>query len=134
MKKRGIGVCQPQAGRRFTSGNALTGNQPSQLSPRPAHYQSVPCPGYCPDLNLEARNPGNGVASMQGSRVSSFLSWLHGFQIGTLPKFPAAASDAAVIRGDRRLETLARAAQFFHPVKKTFIIVLGASGGICGGS
>jgi hypothetical protein len=44
IKKPGIGVCQPQAGRRFTSGNTLTGNQPARLSPRPADYQSVPCP------------------------------------------------------------------------------------------
>jgi hypothetical protein len=31
-------------GQGFTSGNALTENQPARLSPRPADYQSVPCP------------------------------------------------------------------------------------------
>ena len=35
-------VCQPQAGGRFTSGNALTGNQPARLSPRPASSGGAP--------------------------------------------------------------------------------------------
>ena len=56
MKKLGIGVCQPQAGRRFTSGNALTVNQPAQLSPRPANYLSLVHHVHCSSLFCAANN------------------------------------------------------------------------------
>ncbi len=55
-------------------------------SATPAHSLSpCPNPGWCPILNLEARKPGNRAGLAADIWRHSFLSWLHGFQIGTLP-------------------------------------------------